>query len=265
MVELHPEFSRALLDALPGGIAFVDRHDYLQWVSGEFAALLGTDPRHLIGGPASSLPFPLRESAHQGEQFALVGEFLVVERTLTREPMVGRLLQIFARKPVQAALPAAARLLGPEMPVPTGLLTRAIGLQRLALEISRSRRYENPLSCLVGRANGVTETATLQGLTTLTSLLQEQLRWVDVLVQWAADRVLILLPESGAEATYRLQRKLAQAINACWPMEVTDVRVYWGSATWRRGDDAVRLVGRAEAASLAHSPRWSGAYSRPDP
>ena len=265
MVELHPEFSRALLDALPGGIAFVDRHDYIQWVSGEFAALLGTDPRHLSGDPASSLPFPLRDSPHQGEQFAIVGEFLVVERTLTREPMVGRLLQIFPRKPVQAALPAAARLFGPEMPVPTGLLTHEIGLQRLALEISRSRRYENPLSCLIGRAKGVTESATLQGLATLTSLLQEQLRWVDVLVQWAADRVLILLPESGTDAAYRLQRKLAQVIDASWPLEVTDARVYWGSATWRRGDDAVRLVRRAEDASLAHNPHWSGTRSGLDP
>ncbi len=264
MIELHPEFSRALLDALPGGIAFVDRHDYIQWASGEFAALLGTDQRHLIGDPASSLPFPLRDSPHQGEQFALVGDLLVVERTLTLEPMVGRLLQIFPRKPVQAALPAA-RLLGPEMPVPTGLLTREIGLQRLTLEISRSRRYENPLSCLIGRANGVTERATLQGLATLTSLLQEQLRWVDVLVQWATDRVLILLPESGTDAAYRLQRKLAQAIDASWPTEMTDVRVVWGSATWRRGDDAVRLVRRAEAASLAHSPHWTGTHSCLDP
>jgi GGDEF domain-containing protein len=97
------------------------------------------------------------------------------------------------------------------------------------------------------------------------TLLKEQLRWVDVLVQWEADRVLVLLPETGAEAAYRLLRKLAQMIDGNWPAEITDVRVHWGSSTWRRGDDTVRLVRRAEAASLAHSPSWSSGVFRHDP
>lgn len=253
MFELHPEFSRALLESLPGGVAFVDRNDCLQWVNREFAVLLGTERRRLLGRPASVLPFPLRESARAGEQFAAVGELLVMERTLTKEPLIGRLLQILPRNPVQAALPASSRVLPPDLPVPCGVLPRDIGLQRLSIEISRSRRYENPLSCLIGRAEGDVA-ARLRGLATLTSVLQEQLRWVDVLIQWQPDRVLVLLPETGAEPAFRLLRKLARTIDSGRHAEVTDVRVSWGCATWRRGDDAFRLVHRAEAASLAHNP-----------
>jgi len=265
MFHLHPEFSRALLEALPGGVAFVDRNDRVQWANGEFAALLGTDRRRLLGRAASTLPFPRREVPALHEEFTVVGELLVSERILTQEPMVGRLLQILPRKPVQAALPISARVHLADLPVPSGVLTRETGLQRLVVEISRSRRYENPLSCLIGRAEGYDSRATLRGVATLTTLLKEQLRWVDVLVQWETDRLLVLLPETGAEAAYRLLRKLAQMIDACWPTDVTDVRVHWGSSTWRRGDEALRMVRRAEAASLAHSPGWSGVVSRLDP
>lgn len=254
MFELHPEFSRALLDSLPGGVAFIDRNDRLQWANGEFAALLGTDRRHLLGRPASTLPFPLQAPTRPGDQFAVVGELLVMEKALTTEPLIGRLLQILPRDPVQAALPANMRELPPDLPVPCGLLTREIGLQRLSIEISRSRRYENPLSCLIGRVQG-NVTARLRRLATLISVLQEQLRWVDVLIQWESDRVLVLLPETGAESTYQLLQKLAQMIEADRHAETTDVRIYWGSATWRRGDDALRLVSRADAASFTYSPR----------
>lgn len=259
MIELHPEFSRALLEALSGGVAFIDRADRVQWANPEFAALLGTDRRRLIGRAAGTLPFPLRDSGAPGEQVTSVGELLVIERTLTAEPLVGRLLQLLPRKPIQSALPASARVVVPEMPVPSGVLSREIGLQRLATEISRSRRYENPLSCLVGRTEGYDPSATLRGLETLLMLLKEQLRWVDVLVHWGADRVLVLLPETNSESAFRLQRKLSVAVDAGWPADVTDVRVHWGCATWRRGDDATRLVRRAEAASLAPNPHWTTA------
>lgn len=265
MFDLHPGFSRALLEALPGGLAFVDRHDRVQWVNAEFAALLGTDRSRLLGRAAHTLPFPPREPLARGDQYRMVGDLLFTERLLNEEPMVGRLLQILPRKPVQAALPASARGLPPDLPAPNGVLSRDTGLQRLAVEISRSRRYENPLSCLIGRAEGYDAGATQRGLGTLTTLLKEQLRWVDVLVQWETDRLLVVLPETGAEAAYRLLRKLAQVIDGSWPAEITDVRVHWGSSTWRRGDDTLRMVRRAEAASLAHSPGWTGTVSRLDP
>lgn len=264
MFDLHPGFSRALLEALPGGVAFIDRHDRVQWVNEEFAALLGTDRSRLLGRAAHTLPFPSLEVPPRSDQYRMVGDLLLTERRLCEEPMIGRLLQILPRKPVQAALPATARGLS-DLPVPTGVLSRDTGLQRLSVEISRSRRYENPLSCLIGRAEGYDEQATRRGLGTLTTLLKEQLRWVDVLVQWEVDRLLVVLPETGADAAYRLLRKLAQLIDDSWPAEVTDVRVHWGSSTWRRGDDTLRMVRRAEAASLAHSPGWSGSVSRLDP
>ncbi|MGE3390385.1 MAG: PAS domain-containing protein, partial [Gammaproteobacteria bacterium] len=43
MFDLHPGFARALLETLPGGVAFIDRHGRVQWASAAFAALLGTD------------------------------------------------------------------------------------------------------------------------------------------------------------------------------------------------------------------------------
>ncbi|MGE3481403.1 MAG: PAS domain-containing protein, partial [Gammaproteobacteria bacterium] len=246
--DLHPGFARALLETLPGGVAFIDRHGRVQWASAAFAALLGTDPRRLVGRAADTLPFPRVETASPVERYASVGELVVVERVLDEEPLVGRVLQILPRPALAAVLPAT-RTLPADLPVPQGVLARDTGLQRLVVEISRSRRYENPLSCLVGRVDAVDAGATARGMSTLTILLKEQLRWVDVLVHWDTDRLLVLLPETGAEAAPRLLHKLARLVDLHWPAEVGDVRVRWGTATWRRGDDALRLVRRAEAAS----------------
>ncbi len=257
MIELHREFARALLEALPGGVAFIDRHERVQWVNNEFAALLGTDKTKLFGRAARTLPFPLRDGAPGSEQIVSVGDLVLIERILGKEPMVGRLLQVLPRKSMQGVLASAVRNTPAEVPAPTGVLPRDVGLQRLATEISRSRRYENPLSCLVGRIDGYDNAATAVGLKALTNLLIAQLRWVDVLVQWEADRVLVLLPETGAEAAFRLQRKLASMVEANWPVDASNVRTFWGAATWRRGDDTLRLVRRAEAASLANTANWT--------
>jgi len=261
MFELHPGFARSLLETFPGGVAFIDRHGRLQWASAAFAALLGTDPHRLVGRAADTLPFPRVESASPAERYAAVGDLVVIERVLDEEPLVGRVLQLLPRRALTAALPGT-RALPSDLPVPQSVLARDTGLQRLVVEISRSRRYENPLSCLVGRVEAFDAEATARGMETLTILLKEQLRWVDVLVHWDTDRLLVLLPETGAEAAPRLLRKLARLIDLHWPAEIGDVRVRWGTATWRRGDDALRLVRRAEAASHVQP---GGGLSRLDP
>jgi GGDEF domain-containing protein len=246
MVDLHPEFARVLLANVPGGLAFLDRQDRVQWVNTTFAVLLGTDQRRLLGRPAATLPFPLHPIVGAAEYVRAVGDLILTEKVLTDEPWVGRMLHLVPRRafaPLFVGEPTAER----ELPVNMGILSRELGLQRLVSEISRSRRYDNPLSCCIGRVRGVTPALLNHGLEVLGQLMKEQLRWVDVVVQWSADRVLIILPETGAEAAQRLHRKMLETVTANWQVE--GASVYFGLATWRRGDDALRLVRRAEAAS----------------
>ena len=250
MIDIHPEFARALIGVIPGGLAFIDRQAYVQWVNDEFAALLGTNRRRIIGRPATTLPFPLSATEPQLERVSAHDNLILVERWLKTEPMVGRLLQLMARQPIQRVLePLTRNEAAP--PAAAGVLSRGVGLQRLVTEISRSRRYDNPLSCLVIRVEGRAARVIQLQLKALSEFLKDQLRWVDVLVQWEVDRVLVVLPETGAEAAFRLQRKLAALIDTGSVPTLPGANLQWGVATWRRGDEASRFVRRAEAASLA--------------
>lgn len=250
MIELHPEFARSLLDKLSGGLAFVDRYDAVQWVNDEFATLLRSDRRRLLGRPAATLPFPLQHFTDSVERVRLVGDLILTEKILAEEPWVGRLLHIV---PSHSVLLLFTNAHAPRTvaPVNAGVLSRDLGLQRLVTEISRSRRYDNPLSVCIGQVHAASLSLMTDGIDDLARLMKEQLRWVDVVVQWAADRLMMILPETTAEAAHRLQRKMVEAARTHWP--VTGPQACFGTATWRRGDEALRLIRRAEAASALTS------------
>ena len=121
--------------------------------------------------------------------------------------------------------------------------------------MSRSRRYENPLSCML-----ITQPVTIEppAAAQLVCFLREQLRWVDVLANWTPTQLLVLLPETTARSATTLIRKLAPMAVAATGDGVT---LEWGASTWRRGDDAERWVERA-ASNAAGASRVFKVQSR---
>ena len=246
MIDLHPEFSRQLLQAVPGGLAFIDRQQRIQWVNAEFAAMLARSQDSLQGHPMRALPFALLSTVQ--EVTTPFGKAMLLQRELKQEPLIGRVLQLLPVHGVRLA--AAEDVSGKfQLPAAPGLLAREAGLQRLVTEISRSRRYDNPLSCIMARIEASTADDTRVAVETLVAILKDQLRWVDVLVHWEADYLLVVLPETSAEAGFLLRDKLQQALTSGWLQDDHSIAIHWGLATWRRGDDALRLIGRAQSAS----------------
>jgi hypothetical protein len=248
MVDLHPEFSRQLLQAVPGGIAFVDRNQRIQWANAEFATMLARTQQSLLGHPARVLPFSLQAPIQ--EVATPFGKALLLQRELTQEPLVGRVLQLLPTHSIRVT--TAEDMVGKfSIPTAPGLMAREAGLQRLVTEISRSRRYDNPLSCLIARVEATHADDIRLGVETLVAILKDQLRWVDVLVHWEAASVLVVLPETSAEAAFLLRDKLQHALVAGWLQDEQAMAIHWGLASWRRGDEAMRLIGRADSASRA--------------
>jgi PleD family two-component response regulator len=121
----------------------------------------------------------------------------------------------------------------------SGILSRSATAQRLEAEISRSRRYSNPLSCIVVAAGGASE----EMMAVLARALKGQLRWVDQLGQWRDDTLLVVLPETDQTAARGLTDKVRRSIAALPP--VNELPISIGCATWRRGEGAEQLVERA--------------------
>jgi len=131
----------------------------------------------------------------------------------------------------------------------TGLPNERALSQGLNQQVSRSRRYSNPLSVLLVQlapaAGGEHSDATLKALS---RLLRDRLRWVDQLGRWRNDAFLAVLPETGEDEV----RALADKIHAGLDEEagaadhpLTGVALSYGLACWQKGDDARTLLRRA--------------------
>lgn len=137
----------------------------------------------------------------------------------------------------------------------TGALDRSAITQTLQSEVSRSRRYHNPLA--VVRLRVAVSGTDPQGhdvehiMAVTARLLREQMRWVDRIGRWSEREFLLVLPESNALAASslvgKIQRCMVSQGGAGPDSDRLSVTVQHGLAEWQRGDDLLRLLERAEA------------------
>ena len=105
------------------------------------------------------------------------------------------------------------------------------------------------MSCLFIRLDFVDAVSADQHQRTndqIAASLIEQLRWLDVLGQWSPNALVVILPETIENAALRLAAKVAEALRAKLGPQVPNIGISVGSSTWRKGDDAERLIRRAD-------------------
>lgn len=130
----------------------------------------------------------------------------------------------------------------------TGLPNRrAIG-QALDLHISRSRRYQNPLSVVfvhvevAGHPSAQPDDATILAVS---RFLRDRLRWVDQVGRWDDVVFLAVLPETTETDARGLVEKIAGEESAMLlPDRSPDARprLGFGVACWSKGDDQRTLL-----------------------
>lgn len=101
----------------------------------------------------------------------------------------------------------------------TALPNRRALLQGLEPHVSRSRRYENPLSVVLLKIVDLQQLDTEHGagsgeqaVIALGQVLKDQLRWVDMAGRMDADEFLVILPETPEPAALDLTSKLRARI-----------------------------------------------------
>ena len=126
----------------------------------------------------------------------------------------------------------------------TGLLNRNAILQALDGQITRSRRYGNPLSAI--KLN-LTPPAHIEAHhLTLIKISQEfkmQLRWADLIGRLDKTDFLLVLPETTLKDAESLAQKLGHDRIAL-ASRAEGWTVAFAVADWRKGDDARRLLKR---------------------
>lgn len=136
--------------------------------------------------------------------------------------------------------------------------------------ISRSRRYQNPLSVVTMDITNLEEVSQSIGqvaadkiVVAVSQLLRDQMRWADMVGRLNSGQFVFILPETDREAAVALAKKLAAQLNdfAVTVDDQTSVQAMacFGVAAWAKGDDARLLMTRSnDAAQIA---RENGAFT----
>ncbi len=271
--KLSPGVAAAVLDSLPIGIWLADDVGNITWANRALGTHLGVPPEALVGRSCEALPagklltlYPVAEVYH------VPGATLDTDRWLEciagevatgagRSARVGCLWDVtqYERAKTRRGL-----MLGLQDPAKTdpasGLLTQQAVMTALVSEVSRSRRYENPLAILVirvwpvegGDAGGSDEPIDAV-LVRIAAFLRERLRWVDIKGRWNRNNILAVLPETGLPSAQNFVQKLQDELSVHGLLgSEGEIRVSLGITAWRKGDDAMSLIDRVAKQMVVH-------------
>lgn len=250
----HDADAVAMLDCLPTGVVVFDLHETIVWANDAASRLLGREVDVLIGMTRHDLAGDL--GATSGSSRFRVGldgrdgrriECLLrpLPGTLAPAAFIGSLVDVGALDSRRALrLPPLAELEAARLDPQTGLLNRRAILQELSTQVSRSRRYGNPLSVVLLAVRGE---ASDEQRRTLARTVKGTLRWVDYVGRLDADELLVVLPETTPEAAAGLLAKLRGLVVRALQAPCLDIE--GGVAAWQRGDDAMQVVARVTEAA----------------
>lgn len=136
--------------------------------------------------------------------------------------------------------------------------------------VSRSRRYQNPLSLVTmeitsldGIVSSMGQASADKTVHAISQLLRDQMRWADLLGRLDSGKFVFVLPETDQNSAKALAHKIAGKINQLQlkidAQESLHPEACFGIASWTKGDDASSLLIRsAQATKLACQ---NGAFS----
>lgn len=253
MIELHPELARSIVHGLPVGVAVVDPNGRVVWANAVLSDLLETSLQEMLGCSADSLQLPLpkadQASTDQAFQVNERAGLLSISRTPDAHNRSPQTLLVMDREHAIDWFFDALATGSFDGSAASRFLSRNALSGRLQIEISRSRRYGNPLSCLVIRLD-FTEDASAEQHERVndqiaTSLI-EQLRWVDVLGAWSPNTLVVVLPETIESAALRLSAKIAETLRTKLGLQIPHIGISVGASSWRKGDDGEGLIRRGD-------------------
>jgi diguanylate cyclase (GGDEF)-like protein len=238
-----------------------DAEGQIRWANQALETAIGLPASQLLGHDRDSLPSPAHRVLLGGDGLIQLNGPGVPERLLRctvtdSRSADGVALRLHCYQDIteQQRLETENRLLKEQLEelqlndALTGLSNGRAISQALNQQVSRSRRYDNPLSVLVVQMAGAEHAdATVQGLA---RLLRDRMRWVDQLGRWRDDAFMAVLPETSEEEARLLADKIHSGLEASAgdpDSPLAGLAISFGIAAWQKGDDARTLLRRANA------------------
>ncbi len=252
---------QAWFTSCPLGLVALDEQGVVCGVNPAFETMTGLTAEQLLAQPRETLPatahrllLDSRDPVHL--QDSGVGRWLQRERQVLEEEGVTLLyfqdvteLQQLRQKNERLARQMEELAITDPL---TGLANRRALTRMLDAQVTRSRRYQNPLSlALVEIVPQDSENLSDELILAVSNYLRDRLRWADVLGRWDEGRFMLMLPETSEEAASTLIENIRSGVVDMVSesgRQVPEFYLRCGLVAWGKGLDTVRLTRQVEHA-----------------
>ena len=259
-----------VINLCPYPVIAVDNQQTIQLANAAFSSLTGLADEQLAGASADASTLPalqalLGDSDHI--KYEVAGEGVIflerVSRSTTLENGQGMQVHYFQFIKSEDTLQQENLLLRQKVEKLTltdeltGLANERALSQQLAIQVSRSRRYQNPLTLALLNMQILDESFPHilddhydRLVVAFSHFLRDRLRWADFIARCSAGRFVIVLPETTeAEAIKLFENIASETASIELPeAEKNSIRLQFGLAEWQKGNDPKLLVERASMA-----------------
>ncbi|MES9904890.1 MAG: diguanylate cyclase [Sedimenticola sp.] len=262
-MEEHNNYTGAVFTDSPYGILVLNAEGKITHLNSSLSELVNLTPLQLIGHDSESLPFDTHKGLFKGEGVMhLSGPEVGLERWLQcsiREEESGT-TKFFVDITDQVNLEQENERLYRQVKQLTltdeltGLANQLELSRALNAQVTRSRRYGNPL-CLA-MMEVIDERAPEQALPdelvlAASRYLRDRLRWVDVIARRGHSQFVVILPETNHLDGHSLISKIQEDFPAAQqhnPLEGESLTLRFGITEWKKGHDARLLMQKAAVA-----------------
>ncbi len=236
--QLTPDQLQALVDAIPDPVWLLDAQGNGLAANAAGVALAGsqsqlTSDHPLLATPGADNSLIYRNADEREFHFYIV-----------QQPL-GEGLQVRIFRDVSEEVRLTHELAEQSLKDPaTGLLNERGLMVALEPQVSRSRRYQNPLS--VVKMNLAIDSGNNELRRKISHVLKDQLRWADLIgCGGTPNDFIMVLPETEQEDALRITDKLQTNLHQQLGNEL---RIAYGVAAWQKQDNTQTLLNRVDSA-----------------
>ena len=260
---LKPDLVQQFLDSMPSALALVDEAGKIIWVNDSFLRITSLTGDQVVGKAITDMSDEVQGLFSQGHVYlnatnkrdAFWLACMSVPLGKNRLQYCSDVTQLQSLIEDRENLKTKVAELNPIDPV-TGMSNRRALFQNLEQQSSRSRRYGNSLSVMILRLQNLIDYIKRFGndnanalLLSVSQMLNDQMRWADVIGRMDKNEFLLILPETEEIATNELRDKISDHMQRIALPGAQDsgfkLLVDYGVAQWRKGDDVALLMQRA--------------------
>ena len=138
----------------------------------------------------------------------------------------------------------------------TGMPNKQAILNALEPQVSRSRRYDNVLSLIIVQLTNLQELKTILGeaqsndlIIACSHMLNDQVRWADMIGHIEENEFLLILPETSEDDTHKLKEILEERFATIQVGDMAEknlkLNTEFGVAQWQKGMDVPLFINTA--------------------